>query len=159
MKESKDKRRMPQDKGKRTGGLPPRYTFALNPYKDTRFSECPVCRARMNMRKFALFIHIDNWGPLSLGKTCRYCPRCELIIAHQNDLESELCVCFERLSPEVIGRKYFVLGTVKLPVWKKGLSVKRTPLQETLEHVAQFKTYRTIAGSSGGWVPIKRAKA
>jgi hypothetical protein len=115
-----------------------------------------MCHGTMNMRKFALFIHVDGWGPLSLGKTCRYCPRCELIITHQDDLERELC--FERLSPEVIGRKYFVLGTVALPVWKEGLSIKSTSLQETLEHVAQFKTHRTLAVSSGGWVPIKRAK-
>lgn len=143
---------------KQIGSLPPRYTFALNPYNDTRFSQCPMCHGTMNMRKFALFIHVDGREPLSLGKTCRYCPQCEFIITHQNDLERELCICFERLSPEVIGRKYFVLGTVTLPIWKKGLFVKRTALQATLEHVAQFKAHRTLAVSSGGWVPIRRAK-
>lgn len=141
--------------GKR-GGLLARYTFALNPYKDIRFSSCPMCDRTMTMRKFALFIHIAKWGPLALGKTCRYCPSCELIIAHQDDLERELYICFERLSPEVIGQDYFVLGTVALPVWKKGLSVKSTILQETLEHVAQFKFYRTLKVSHGGWLPMKR---
>lgn len=143
---------------KRIGSLPPRYAFVLNPYKDVRFSSCPACGRTMNMRKFALFIHIDTWGPLSLGKTCRYCPRCELIIAHKDDLERELCVFFERLSPEVIGRDYFVLGTVALPVWKRGLSDKSTTLRETLEHMAQFKEHRTIKVSPGGWFPVKRAK-
>ena len=143
---------------KQIGGRPPQYTFALNPYGDARFSQCPTCRGTMNLRKFVLFIHVDGWGPLSLGKTCRYCPRCELIIAHQHDLEHELCICFERLSPELIGREYFILGTVTRPVWKKGLCKETTSLQETLKHVAQFRTHRTISVSSGGWISVKRSK-
>ena len=67
---------------RRLGKLPPRYLFILNPYTDARFSKCPRCERPTHLRKFALFILIDDWGPLVLGKTCRYCTRCELIIAH-----------------------------------------------------------------------------
>src|SRR5262245_29022925 len=99
-------------KSKKTtiGKLPPRYAFVLNPYSDYRFSKCPNCDKLTYPRKFALFIDVKDWGPLTLGKTCRYCPRCEIIIAHQNDLEDELTRCFERLGPEVIGNEYLVLG-------------------------------------------------
>src|SRR5580700_308026 len=64
------------------GQLTPRYSFLLNPYLDIRLSKCPGCNGLTHNRKFALFIHIDGWGPLVLGKTCRYCTSCELIIVH-----------------------------------------------------------------------------
>ncbi len=33
-----------------------------------------VCPTRTpTLRKFALLIHVDKWGPMVLGKTCRYC--------------------------------------------------------------------------------------
>jgi hypothetical protein len=38
------------------------------------------------MRKFPLLIHMDGYGLLNLGKTCRYCAKCEFIIAHQDQL-------------------------------------------------------------------------
>ena len=69
------------------GKLPPRYTFILNPYQDTRLSKCTICRKPTHMRKVALLIHIEEWGLLALGKTCRYCSHCELIIAHRDELE------------------------------------------------------------------------
>ena len=77
---------MSKNKLKQIGKLAPRYTFALNPYKDTRVSKCPTCSRLTNARKFPLLILVDGWGPFSLGKTCRYCPRCEFIIAHQDSV-------------------------------------------------------------------------
>jgi hypothetical protein len=50
-----------------------RYFFILNPYSDVRVSKCPKCNRATSTRKFALFIHVDGFGPLALGKTCRYC--------------------------------------------------------------------------------------
>ncbi len=74
----------------RIGRLPRRYTFILNPYTDVRVSKCPQCGRPTHGRKFALFVHIDKFVPLAIGKTCRYCARCELLIAHQDELEAEL---------------------------------------------------------------------
>jgi hypothetical protein len=81
---------------KRIGKLPPRYSFILNPYADVRLSRCPRCQKLTYLRKFALFIHIDVWGPMALGKTCRYCSRCELIMAHQDELEAQLAHSFSQ---------------------------------------------------------------
>jgi hypothetical protein len=89
---------------KSIGKLPSRYSFILNPYKNVRLSKCPRCQKPTHMRKFALLIHVDEWGLLALGKTCRYCTRCELIIAHKDELEDELVGVFERHAPEVIGK-------------------------------------------------------
>src|SRR5438445_13688037 len=76
----KDEKNMP-----RLGKQPPRYRFFLNPYQDARFSTCPQCTNKTKQRKLPLFLHIDPKQPLLLNKTCRYCPYCDLLIAHQDE--------------------------------------------------------------------------
>lgn len=137
----------------RVGKLPPRYSFLLNPYTDVRLSKCPRCEKLTHPRKFALFIHIDGWGPLALGKTCRYCSRCELIIAHQDELEAELATSFSRLDPDVVGNEYLVVGTLDRKVWQHGLLGDSKPLGEALDHVADFKKVLTLEVDPGGWRP------
>ncbi len=82
-----------------------RYSFLLNPFSDIRLSKCPQCDRSIHPRKFPLVIHVENWGPIVLGKTCRYCSRCELIMANQDELEAELATCAARLAPDAIGSK------------------------------------------------------
>src|SRR5262245_20244008 len=90
------------------GKLRPRYSFILNPYRDARLSKCPKCERLTFLRNFAMFIHVDKWGPLVLGKTCRYCARCELIVAHQDELEAELAHSLAKFAPEAVGSEYLV---------------------------------------------------
>ncbi len=143
---------------KRIGKLPPRYSFILNPHADVRLSKCPRCQKLTHLRKFALFIHIDAWGPLALGKACRYCSRCELIMAHQNELEAELARSFSQIAPEVIGHEYLVLGTVDKKVWQEGLAGDGKQLGEMLKHVADFKRVLKLEVDPGGWYPAEREK-
>jgi hypothetical protein len=143
----------------RLGKLPPRFRFILNSYKDFRLSKCPRCQQLAHMRKFALLIHIDKWGLLALGKTCRYCTPCELIIAHQDELEDELVHCFERLAPDVIGNPYLVLGTVDKKWWKESLDRGGDPIAEALDHVADFKRVLDLTIEGGGWMPVPESKA
>ena len=133
------------------GKLSPRYAFALNPFSDVSFSRCPECKKAMNMRKFALFIHVEGWGPLSLGKTARYCTRCELIVVRRKDLEEELCIFFDQHSPELIGNDYFVLGTIPLKAWKEGLRGGKYDLEQIVEHVSDFKKHLELKVDRGGW--------
>jgi len=144
---------MSEKERRHIGKLPPRYSFALNPYRDARFSKCPRCNRIMNMRKFPLFIHIDGWGPFTLGKTCRYCPRCEFIIVHQDELEQQLSYFFEQHCPELAGNDYLVLGTAGLKAWKKGLRGKGHSLEHMLEHVSDFKEVLKLEVDYGGWRP------
>ena len=72
---------------RRLGKLPPMYRFVLNPHAETRVSICPSCRQRMHPRKAPLFIHVDPQIPVMLGYTCRYCPDCDLLVAHQDEIE------------------------------------------------------------------------
>jgi hypothetical protein len=149
---------MSTDKG-RIGKLPPRYSFILNPYADERISRCPRCQKLTHPRKFALFIHVTSWGPLTLGKTCVYCSPCELIVVHQHDLEAELAHAFCQLAPEVVGNEYLVLGTMDRQTWKAGLTGADQQMDEMLMHTADFKKVLKLEVDPGGWGPVKPSQA
>src|SRR5918911_3947359 len=134
----------------RVGRLPPRYGFILNPHAGTRLSKCPRCGKLTHSRKFAFLIHVDGWGPMALGKTCKYCSRCELIMVHQDELEAELAYSFSRFAPEVIGNDYMVLGTIDKKVWQEGVKGKESQLKEMLKHVADFKAVYDLEYEPGG---------
>lgn len=134
------------------GKLPPRYAFLLNPYSDVRLSKCPKCDRPTHPRKFALLIHIEGWGPLVLGKTCRYCTPCEIIIAHQDELEAELTLSVSRLAPGCVGNDYLVLGTMDRKTWQAGLRGGPRALDDALGHVAEFKKHLELH-VEGGWGP------
>jgi hypothetical protein len=136
------------------GKLAPRYSFILNPYRDVRLSKCPRCGRPMHPRKFALLIHVDKYGPLALGKTCRYCTRCELIAAHQDELDAELAHSLTRIAPEAVGSEYLVLGTMDKKAWQQGLRGGGTELAASLEHVAEFKKVFDLK-VEGGWGPAE----
>ena len=138
------------------GKLPPRYSFLLNPYVDERLSKCPKCHRPTHLRKFALLLHIDEWGPMALGKTCRYCTRCELIIAHQDELEAQLAESFSSIAPDVIGNQYMVLGTVDKRIWQSGRQGSGHQLGEVLKHTADFKTVLDLKVEPGGWYPASQ---
>ena len=139
----------------RFGGLPPRYTFFLNPYTDYRFTRCPNCDQPTRLRKFVLFIHVDPDHLLSMGKTCRFCPKCEWLIAHQDEVEAELVTLFSRLDPKAIGNDYLIVGTVDRKVWREGLQRPKT-IDEVLpaSRVADFKDVRRVEVRPAGWYPV-----
>src|SRR5262249_41104681 len=135
----------------KVGKLKPRYSLLLNPYTDVRLSKCPRCERLTHLRKFPLFIHVEGWGPLVLGKTCRYCTPCQLIMAHRDELEAELARSPAQLAPDARGKGYLVIGTVERKLWKKGLEGTGTPLGEFLDHLADFKKQLDLHGEPGGW--------
>jgi hypothetical protein len=133
----------------RIGGQSPRYSFILNNYSDVRVSKCPQCNRPNSARKFALFIHVDGFGPLVLGKTCRSCSRCELIIAHQDELEAQLANGPARLTPSAGG--YLVIGTMDKKAWQAGLEGREGQVAATVQQVADFKKVLTLEVDPGGW--------
>ena len=136
----------------RLGKLPPRYRFALNQYEETRWSKCPRCKRLTCMRKFPLLIHIDGFGLLIFGKTCRYCPKCEFIIAHQNDLEHYMTEIFSESHPEIIGNDYFVVGTVETKIWREGMG-EPMKIEKLLDHTADIKDRMVLHYQQRGWAP------
>lgn len=137
----------------RVGKLTPRYSFLLNPYSDVRLSKCPMCKRLTHLRKFALFIHVEDWGPLILGKTCRYCTPCELIMVHCHELEAELALSPSQFAPDVTGRGYLVIGTVDRKEWQKGLQGDGTTIDEILSHMSDFKKHFDLHVEPSGWRP------
>jgi hypothetical protein len=113
------------------GKLPPRYHFFLNPYNDVRFSTaCPRCAGKTRLRKIPLAIHVVDWGMVLLNKSCRLCVSCELLIAHQDEVEAQLGLIFERLAPQVIGNEYLAIGTVERKVWQRGRDRSPDPKEQ-----------------------------
>jgi hypothetical protein len=135
---------------RRLGKQPPQYRFFLNPYQDVRFTRCPQCNNKMHQRKLPLVIHVDPMHLISLNKTCRYCPHCDLLIAHQDDIEQLLASIFIERKPEVIGNDYLVVGTLDRSVWKRGIQQQITT-QETLDALHDFNEVVTFK-LTGGWV-------
>lgn len=138
-------------KHKNIGKLPPRYSFLLNPHAGTRLSRCPICEKPTHARKFPLFIIIEGWGPFVLGKTCKYCTPCELIMVHQDELEAELVIFGERYCPDAIGNPYHVIGTTEKATWKAGLDGGGPKTGSMLDHLADFKKHFDLEFDPGGW--------
>ena len=140
------------------GKLPPLYDFILNPYTDARFTRCPGCEQKTRQRKLPLFIHVEPMNPVVLGYTCRYCPDCDLLIAHQDEIEGLLADLFAELDPSIIGNDYLVLGTVERKVWREGLKRPKR-IDEMLEHLHDFKEVRTVEYRPAGWYPTAEPEA
>lgn len=138
-------------KDTRFGQQPPRYAFALNPYEDARFSKCPQCNRATYPRKFPLLMYVEGADPFVLGKTCRYCSKCEFIIAHQDELETVLAAMFAERAPEVLGNDYLVIGTVERKVWKQHLDREATTA-DIRAHAADIKHYMTLEYEPARWV-------
>jgi len=137
----------------RIGKLPPQYTFVLNPYTDVRFTRCPNCGQPTKSRKLPLFIHVDPHNPVALNYyTCRYCPDCDLLVAHKDKIETLLTALFAEHNPSLIGNDYLVLGTLERAAWREGLKQPRS-IQEELEHLHDFKEVRTVKYQPAGWYP------
>lgn len=124
-------------KQKRLGKQPPRYRFFLNPYGDVRFTSCPQCGKRTKQRKLPLVIHVDPLNPVSINKTCRYCPTCDLLIAHKDEIEQQLTLLFTQRDPSLIGNDYLVVGTQDRTDWRRGMKTPLT-IQEMLDSLHDF---------------------
>ena len=122
----------------RLGKQPRRHRFFLNPYTDVRFTTCPKCSGKTRLRKLPLVIHVEPLHVIVLHKTCRYCPVCDLLIAHRDELGAQLAVLFNQRDPEVIGNDYLVLGTVDRSVWRLGAK-EALAVQDAMAHVHEFK--------------------
>lgn len=135
-------RRTAKSRRRRMGALPPRYSFILNPYPRERFTRCPRCKTKTRVRKIPLVIHVDSVGLVTLRKTCRLCVVCDMLIAHQAEIE-RLIDSFgnERVKPDK--REYLVLGTVESRIRRRSLSGGVT-VAEVADHMADFKEYLRI---------------
>jgi hypothetical protein len=50
---------------------------------------------------------------LVLNMHCRFCPDCDLLIVHQDELEAQLAAHMAERDPSIIANEYIVIGTVE----------------------------------------------
>jgi thioredoxin-related protein len=96
-----------------------------------------------------LFIHTDPKQPLLLNKTCRYCAHCDLLIAHQNELDEIITRTFTILNPKIVDNKYLVIGTLDRTDWKR-IDHNKLPIQDTIVVLYDFKEV-VIFKPMSGW--------
>ena len=138
------------------GELPARYKFFLNPYSDVRFTRCPQCEGKTSQKKVPLLIHVDPHYPVNLNYTCRCCPKCDILIAHRDEIEGHLHRLFSERAPEVIVNDYMIMGTTERAYWKEGFTKPHLP-PETLANLHGFKEYLNFE-RTGGWLPDEKEK-
>ena len=131
---------MAKVKQRQLGGLPPKYSFMVNPYPEERVSRCPLCDRKSRQRKMPILIHVNPKHLIALNYTCCYCPDCELLIAHKHEIEHYLTALFSQLAPDAIGNDYLAVGTVEKSVWKEGLKQQQS-IDKLLPHASDFATY------------------
>ena len=136
---------------RRFGKLPPRYRFILNPYPDQRFSSCPDCGKLTKWRKFVLLVHIDPLHLLAQNIHCRFCPDCDLLIVHQDELEAQLAIHLSEHFPADVGNDYLVMGTMERAAWNENRRNPK-PLPEILDRCRRFSGGAHDQGEAGGLV-------
>ena len=135
------------------GRLKPRYAFVLNPHLNFRCTKCPQCEETNRLRKFPLLIHVERIDLITLGMTTRFCPKCDVVIVHQDKLEAELANHFGKNGFKAGDTGYFVIGTVDRGAWRKGLRGAGLTVDELRRHTADFRKYLTLEVDPGGWAP------
>jgi hypothetical protein len=90
-----------------------------------------------------------------LNKTCRYCPRCDLVIAHQDEVEEQLAALFGERQPELVGNAYLVLGTLDPEVWERGQE-KPLTIPEMMDNLHDFQEVLSIRPADGEGRPPER---
>jgi hypothetical protein len=138
----------------RLGKRPARYRFALNPYQEARFSTCPECGRRTLLRKVPLAVHVDPHHPAVLNKRCRYCPDCDILICHQDELERLLAQAFGERTPEIIGEDYLVLGTLDKATWR-GREKEPITMGDLPDLLHDFKAYLQLGYTPAHWAPAE----
>ena len=73
-----------------------------------------------------------------LNKSCRFCPACELLIGHQDEIEGHLSQLFAELAPQVISNDYLVIGTLERKAWRRRLA-ERVDNAQTISALHDFK--------------------
>jgi uncharacterized C2H2 Zn-finger protein len=133
------------------------HTFFLNPYSDQRFTRCPKCGALTKARKKIFVIHVEPGQLLNLNMTGRYCPVCDLMILHQDVVESLMAAAFSQHDPSIIGNEYLIMGTLDRKVWR---DIQAQPRNYSLvfDNLHVFKNVVTFEIHRGGWQPDNTPK-
>jgi hypothetical protein len=139
----------------RLGHLLPAHRFFLNPYRDARFTTCPKCGGKTRLRKRPFLVHVDPRNLLVLNMSGPYCGACDLVILHQDKLESVMVMAVHAQMPEVLGNDYLVLGTIERTYWRHREQLKEADI---FDYLHDFKDVWVFEPVHYGWVPDPNPK-
>jgi hypothetical protein len=106
---------------------------------------------KTGQRKVPLLIHIAPSYFVALNYTCRYCHKCDLLLAHKHEIEHLLHELFSHVAPQVVGNDYLIVGSVEARAWRGNLNHPKKPA-EILPHTHDFKChYAELRFTMGGW--------
>ncbi len=86
-----------------------------------------------------------GFGSAILGKTCKYCARCEMIVVNKPEMDTQVGLITGRPGEEV---DWLVLGTVDKRDWKRRLSEGPNTAVDIPEDLVRFKDFRPVAISA-----------
>lgn len=149
------KRKDKPTKKRTLGNLEPKHRFFLNPYEDARFTRCPQCTEKTKVRKYPFGIHIDPEIFLILNMSGRYCTDCDLIILHEDKVETLMVLTFEKTAPHIIGNDYLILGTVERNQFHKASKEGGTS-KDFFDNLHDFKEVVTFEPNYRVWLPDEK---
>lgn len=134
---------------KRIGKVARRYKFFfLNPYQDVRFSYCPKCASKTKLRKVPLVIQMESQQPMVINKSCRYCPSCDLLIAHRDEVEKQLSSSIGQYQSVESSN---IIGTIERTEWQRS-TCESMKMTEILDGLYVFKQVLKFEPSS--WIKL-----
>lgn len=87
---------------------------------------------------------------VSLNKSCKFCPYCELIIGQKSEIETYLSQIISNFGFQFNSDNYFVFGTMDRKDWKKS---QKEPLNQgkALDVIYRFKDILDFEIQPAGW--------
>lgn len=85
-----------------------------------------------------------------------YCPGCDLIILHQDKVESLLTMAVMERDPSIVGNDYLILGTLERSYWRQA-SKQGGTVQGLLDNLHDFEEVLLFEPMYPVWLPDNQA--
>jgi hypothetical protein len=132
-----------------------RYLFYLNPFEEYKWTRCPNCNAKTKLRKYCLVIAFGEKSKsgttfLTLNKSCKFCPECELVIASKFEIESHLYQLCAESGRHYVADDFFIFGTMDRKDWLQQQQ-KPTDFDAFEKAIHPFVDALEFEVKPGGW--------
>lgn len=137
-----------------------RHRFFLNPYPDHRFHRCPRCGQETHTRNRVLIVQAGPSLMAPVMTVCCFCANCDLLIAHQDEMEATLREMLPPREHEAIDGPLEVIGTVDRAQLGPGGLEDVTPgeLFDAFRPISELVHFDKVRDEAGNieWVEVAR---